>query len=428
MEMRNFAGKSFGSHTIKIAASVFLVMGLNTNPAAAQNVEHEELETAYHLYNEGSYLGAVSEEEKVEELVNAKVAGAEKEFGELNLEPDNSFVIITEQVFEPAVKDEQEILAKLDEELDIKASTFALMLDGEVVAQLKDRAAYDETIRQVLLAYVSPEELDQWEDTGHSPEALPELETDETRITSIDIENRLFGVTAQADPADVTAPEEAASLLLEEKDVTVTVEKQRKVKETISFETAEKEDKELFAGKSKVEQEGKDGEKQVVYAITETGGEETANESIAEEVTSEPVEKIILNGTKEIPSVGTGSFIWPAQGGYISSKKGPRWGRQHKGIDIAQPDGFDILAADHGVVKAAGPDGTFGNRVIVDHNNGYETIYAHLASIDVKVGEKVPQGTKLGVMGTTGRSTGIHLHFEVSKNGVTKDPLNYISQ
>lgn len=150
--------------------------------------------------------------------------------------------------------------------------------------------------------------------------------------------------------------------------------------------------------------------------------------SSQQETTVEPVEQLILNEVKESPSVGTGEFVWPAQGGYISSEKGQRWGREHKGIDIAQPDGLGIIAADHGVIKAAGTDGTFGKRVIIDHNNGYETIYAHLDSIDVKVGDKVAQNTKIGVMGTTGRSTGIHLHFEVSHNGVIEDPLNYISE
>ncbi|MCM3609639.1 peptidoglycan DD-metalloendopeptidase family protein [Planococcus sp. MERTA32b] len=429
--MGNLNDKSFsisGSNLIKIAASVFLVMGLNTNPAAAENIGHEGFETVYHIYNGGNYVGAVSEEEKVEELVDAKVAETEQEFQGLNLEPDESFNMIAEQVFEPAVKNEEEILAALDEELDIKASTFALTLDGKVIAQLEDRAAYDETLRQVLLAYASPEELDQWEANKRISEGLPELEAGETRITLIDIEDDLAGMSDQAAPADVSTPEAAAALLLEEKDIKVTVEKQEKVKEGIKFETVEKEDKELFIGKSKVEQEGKEGEKEVVYTVTETGGEQSEREAVEEEVTAEPVEKVVLNGVKELPSVGTGKFVWPAQGGYISSKKGPRWGREHKGIDIAQPDGFDILAADHGVVKAAGADGTFGNRVIIDHGNGYETIYAHLKTIDVKVGDKVPQGTKIGVMGTTGRSTGIHLHFEISKNGATLNPLDYIKQ
>lgn len=429
--MGNFKDKSFsnsGSNLIKIAASVFLVMGLNTNPAAAANLKNSDLETVYHIYNDGDYVGAVSEGERVEELVDAKVADAGADFKELNLEADESFSMIAEQVFEPSVKNEQEILEKLGKELDVKASTFALTFDGEVIAQLKDRSAYEETIRQVLLAYASPEELDQWEKNKRATDDLPELEAGQARITAIDIEDSLSGSSDQADPSTVSTAEEAAALLLAEKDISVTVEKQQKVEEGVKFETVEKEDKDLFIGNSEVEQKGKDGEKQVTYTITEKDGEQMARKAVDEKVTAEPVEGVVLNGAKELPSVGTGEFVWPAQGGYISSKKGPRWGAQHKGIDIAQPDGFDILASDHGVVKAAGADGSFGNRVIIDHNNGFETIYAHLESIDVKVGDKLPQGTKIGVMGTTGRSTGIHLHFEISENETTKDPLNYVSQ
>lgn len=425
--MKNAIGKNIGSNVMKIAASAFLLLGLNVNPATAENVGHEGLATVYHIYTDGGYLGAVSENEKVEELVDRKIAETMEDFSELKLEPEKSFNVIAEQVFEPTVKDEQEILSQLDEKLEVKASAFALTLDGEIIAQLKDRAAYDETIRQVLLQYASSEELEQWEANKLKTGELPGLETDETRITSIDIVEDLAGVTAQAAPEEIMDAKEAASLL-KDKGLTVIVEKQKKVEEGIEFETIEQEDGEMYVGKSEVGQEGKNGEKQVTYAITETDGKQTNRHTVTEEVITEPVEQVVLKGTKEIPTVGTGKFSWPAEGGYISSKLGPRWGSHHNGIDIARPDGFDILAADHGVVRASGPDGTFGNRVIIDHNNGYETIYAHLASIDVKVGDKVPQGMKIGVMGTTGRSTGIHLHFEVSKDGVTKNPLDYIEQ
>lgn len=429
--MGNFVDRSLsisGSNLIKIAVSVFLVMGLSTNPATAENPGHEGFNTIYHIYNDGNYIGTVNDGKRVENLVDAKIAAADAEFNELNLTVDESFNVIAEQVFEPSVKNEQEILETLDKELAVKASTFALTLDGEVIAQLKDRSAYDEAIRQLLLAYATPEELNQWEAKKRTPNVLPELKAGQTRITSIDIEENVSGRSDQADPEAVSTPEEAASLLLDAKELTVTVEKEQKVEEGIKFETVEKEDNELFLGHTEVGQKGQEGEKQVLYSITEQGGEQLAREAVVENVTAEPVEKVILNGTKELPSIGTGEFVWPAQGGYISSKKGPRWGREHKGIDIAQPDGFDILASDHGVVKAAGTDGSFGKRVIIDHNNGFETIYAHLDSIDVEVGDKLAQGTKLGVMGTTGRSTGIHLHFEISENGDTKDPLDYISQ
>ena len=98
----------------------------------------------------------------------------------------------------------------------------------------------------------------------------------------------------------------------------------------------------------------------------------------------------------------------------------------HKGLDIARPSNRSILAADNGVVVSAGADGSFGNKIVINHNNGLKTLYAHLSSIDVSVGQTVEKGSKIGVMGSTGNSTGIHLHFEVHKNGVFQNPLNYV--
>ena len=119
--------------------------------------------------------------------------------------------------------------------------------------------------------------------------------------------------------------------------------------------------------------------------------------------------------------------MWPANGGYISSKMGYRWGKQHKGIDIARPSNRNIKAADNGTVVSAGwNSGGYGNRVIIDHNNGLRTLYAHLDSVDVSAGQTVGKGEKIGVMGNTGNSTGVHLHFEVHKNGTMENPLNYL--
>jgi murein DD-endopeptidase MepM/ murein hydrolase activator NlpD len=97
----------------------------------------------------------------------------------------------------------------------------------------------------------------------------------------------------------------------------------------------------------------------------------------------------------------------------------------HKGIDIARPSDRSILAADNGTVVFAGEDGGYGNKVVIDHNNGMRTLYAHLSSIDVSVGQTVQKGSKIGIMGSTGNSTGIHLHFEVYQNNKLQNPLNY---
>ncbi|MFK4998969.1 M23 family metallopeptidase [Bacillus sp. N9] len=127
-----------------------------------------------------------------------------------------------------------------------------------------------------------------------------------------------------------------------------------------------------------------------------------------------------------IPSRGTGSLAWPANGGYISSHMGHRWGKLHKGIDIARPSNYTIKAADNGVVVSAGWDnGGYGNKIVIDHQNGMRTVYAHLDSVGVSAGQTVEKGAAIGVMGSTGHSTGVHLHFEVYKNGKLENPVNY---
>ena len=123
---------------------------------------------------------------------------------------------------------------------------------------------------------------------------------------------------------------------------------------------------------------------------------------------------------------GNGLFVWPTIGGQITSYQGMRWGKFHKGIDIAGPSDYSILAADSGEVIYAGWINGYGNTIKLDHNNGYITQYAHLNSINVDVGDVVSAGGKIGVMGTTGRSTGIHLDFEVYLNGKLLNPLDIL--
>ncbi|MCH7730519.1 M23 family metallopeptidase [Patescibacteria group bacterium] len=121
--------------------------------------------------------------------------------------------------------------------------------------------------------------------------------------------------------------------------------------------------------------------------------------------------------------VASGSFVWPA-GGRITQ----RYVWYHKGIDIANKVAPNVLAADSGKVVGAGwLDGYgYGNRVIIDHGNGYRTMYAHLTSVYVVAGQTVARGAPIGRMGSTGRSTGVHLHFEVLRNGVYLNPLSVL--
>ncbi len=118
-------------------------------------------------------------------------------------------------------------------------------------------------------------------------------------------------------------------------------------------------------------------------------------------------------------------FTWPTSG-QITSGFGPRWGRMHKGLDIAAPTGRPITAAKSGTVIVAGWSGGYGQLVVIDHGGGLATAYAHQSRIAVKTGDPVTQGGLVGFVGSTGHSTGPHLHFEVRVNGAARDPLPYL--
>ena len=119
---------------------------------------------------------------------------------------------------------------------------------------------------------------------------------------------------------------------------------------------------------------------------------------------------------------GSSNFIWPTSGGITQY---PVW--YHMALDIANAAAPPILASDTGTVTFAGcTQYGYGCNIIVDHGNGYLTLYAHLSSIGVSPGQAVAQGQQIGVMGSTGRSTGTHLHFEVRSGDTVLNPLNFL--
>lgn len=127
-----------------------------------------------------------------------------------------------------------------------------------------------------------------------------------------------------------------------------------------------------------------------------------------------------------------GGWVWPCPGFYyISSYVGPRWGRTHNGLDIAGGSiyGKPIVAARAGTVIDAGwNSGGYGNYVMINHGDGFITIYGHMSSVAASNGQSVSAGQVIGYVGNSGRSTGPHLHFEVRLNGSVEDPLDYVSR
>ncbi len=120
--------------------------------------------------------------------------------------------------------------------------------------------------------------------------------------------------------------------------------------------------------------------------------------------------------------VSSGSFVWPTQG---LITQGYYW--YHPGIDIANAAAPNVLAADSGTIVAEGWDNSgYGNKIIIDHGNGMQTLYAHMSAFYVTLGQTVNRGASIGRMGSTGHSTGTHLHFEIHQNGIHLNPLNYL--
>jgi murein DD-endopeptidase MepM/ murein hydrolase activator NlpD len=125
------------------------------------------------------------------------------------------------------------------------------------------------------------------------------------------------------------------------------------------------------------------------------------------------------------PASGTGQLSWPVSGP-VTSGFGMRWGRMHEGIDIAVGQGTPVHAAGAGTVIYAGWMDGYGNLVVIDHGNGLSTAYGHNSSLACAVGQTVSAGQVISYSGSTGHSTGPHVHFEVRVNGTAVDPLGYL--
>jgi murein DD-endopeptidase MepM/ murein hydrolase activator NlpD len=468
---------AFGRSMSKLVGKILIILLLTGfNAEATFAAEEEDIQTIYHVYWAGEYIGGLSDKSELDKLKSSKIDEVAKEFKGLSLRITTDLSIVPERVFKIGI-DDSVVIEKLQKLLSVEAEAVGIEVDGERQLNVKDKTAYDEVIRALKLQSVTEQELIDFEE---STTDIPPLKENETRITKIEMNADLKAIEAIVPPKEVLTVDEAVKILnkgtLEEKEYTVQkgdvlgkiadmhdvataklleinpglndksvikpgekvnvtileplvevkVYFESKNKETISYEKVSENDKSLNKGDKKVTQKGSDGEKIVTEEIIKLNGKVIGKKELEEKVIVEPKDEITVVGTKVMPSRGEGSFKWPAVGGYVSSKMGTRWGRMHGGIDIARPSSRSILASDNGVVISAGWSGAYGNRIEIDHNNGYRTLYAHLSSINVSVGQTVSGGSTIGVMGSTGRSTGIHLHFEVKKNGSLVNPLSVL--
>jgi len=190
------------------------------------------------------------------------------------------------------------------------------------------------------------------------------------------------------------------------------------------------EDSSMYKGDSKILTQGEEGEARIEANVTYVNGYEREREILSTTTLREPTVTVKAVGTKAKPkTASTGRFIWPVSG-RISSYFGGRTLRgkynYHSGLDIAVAYGTRVKAADGGTVTFAGWKGTYGKLVIITHDNGTQTYYAHNSTLLVSAGDKVYQGQAIAKVGMTGNTTGPHCHFEVRVRGSAVNPLNYL--
>lgn len=467
-----------------VATVLLLIFGLFTeNVFAAGDGEDSKskftIETIYHVFYGNERLGLVDDQQLIEDYKQQLIDELTEEYDDYDFTFSKPITIIPENVFNIRANNEATI-ELLSQKIDVQASTYKVTIGDVEVGHVNRDEDYDEFVRAFILNYVNEEEYEDYLERELSEDELEKLEAGKSLITNVDLSDEVKWTRSSADADDLltvkqlikkmeqgTLEQEVYTVqqgdvlgtianshglslseikeinpgitedsLLQIGDelnvtvlrpmVSVIVEKVSKREESISYKTETKDNSDMWRGETRVSQEGRDGKKIVEFKTVYENGRSVTRETIAEEVIQEPVNKVVQRGTKTSPSRGSGQLAWPAVGGYVSSHFGQRWGRMHRGIDIARPSNFNILAADNGTVQSAGWENGYGNTIRINHNNGMVTVYAHLASMNVSRGQTVAKGQVIGRMGSTGNSTGIHLHFEVHENGQVRNPMNYL--
>ncbi|MDO4745821.1 MAG: peptidoglycan DD-metalloendopeptidase family protein [Bacillota bacterium] len=304
-----------------------------------------------------------------------------------------------------------------------------ITIDGKRSVLVESEEAAEEAVQEVIEEY-----------EGDSEEVINICVEEDTGAEQMDIKTG-------DEPPDILSVDEAKEVLFgddnEDGAITVVVTKEATKREVIEHEEKYSPSSELYAGQTKVEIEGEDGIKEITEIVTSENGETIETEVVKEKIIKEPVDRIIKTGTITADGRGGSEGAIDAGVSYdesatydmlntpvpfvnISSPFGPRWGSFHSGVDFALAQGKPIYAADSGIVYYSGYSGGYGNLIKVDHGNGMQTYYAHCSEINVCAGQSVTAGETIGLIGSTGNSTGPHLHFEVIVNGSRVDPLDFL--
>jgi murein DD-endopeptidase MepM/ murein hydrolase activator NlpD len=414
---------------------------------------------AYELWVDEKKIGCLKQEAEIKTVLDDLIRSAAQTFG---AEPVLLSKVQTVETRErtPIISAE-ELKTALNGLLKMAVKAYAIEVNGQSVVALSNKEMAEKVLEEIKSTYaenasrrgnVSIEELRFNEDVkvieqNTDPALLREAEdakrillrgTDKIVLHTVQRGQSLWSI-ATANNLTVDAlrkanPELVGDRLQIGQQLNLAVAEpylnlvsvERLVQNVnIAFRTEVLEDENMWPWQTVTKQGGVYGKKEITLEIKRQNGKEIAREILSERHLSDPVTCILVRGTKILPDLGTGQFAWPVVG-QITSKFGYRRGGFHNGLDIAAPTGTTIFAADAGTVVFAGTKAYYGRMVEIDHGGGKTiTVYGHCSSLLVKVGDQVQKGQPVARVGSTGRSTGPHLHFEVRVDDTPVNPLSY---
>ncbi len=417
--------------------------------------------TAYEYSYNGRVLGLVDDQRdvvKLLDLVSDKLSSEHN--AEIAIDPDKDIAFKRVLSAGKDIDGTEQVLKKLTYMQNMTAKGYAIYIDGIRVAILDSEKSAKAALNLVLEKYTTDSDMTVYEDVGFAENIeIKELDTklgyikspdeaaykiltgaESVKTHTVQAGETFSGIASMygikmsdlqaANPLvrperlsigqQIVLTQAVPMLTVQTVEVTTAIE-------DIAYETKYENNASMYQGESRVKIAGVNGRREVTRKIVKNNGVQIASIELEAKTISNPSAAIVYVGTKPMPvKKGTGTFKYPVTGAKLTSKFGPRWGRMHYGVDLACATGTHIRASDGGTVISSGYSGSYGYVVKIDHGGGYVTLYAHCSKLLVRSGEKVYQGQHIANVGSTGRSTGPHVHFEVHYMGTPKNPLNYL--
>lgn len=419
--------------------------------------------TAYEYSYNGQKLGLVKEKDDVLQITDL-VQGALTEEKNMKIVIDAKDDITFHRKLaldESQIDNSEQVLKRLTYMGDLKVKATGIYVNGKKIGAVQDRKTAEKALKDVADKYTKKGDNIEIEKVSflekvdidpcstdledlHSEEEMVDLlctSGEKETVHKVVAGDTLHSIAKKydvwedqllADNKGINSKklEVGSNIIVKQQAPVLTYEVVEKITydKVIEHKVEEQKSADIYEGMTETQQTGSDGLSEITARVTLQNGKKVEEEDLVTTVKEEPVTEVVLVGTKERPpTVGSGKYIWPLKDSFTqTSGFGSRWGRQHKGIDLAVSVGTTVYAADGGTVVEAQYSGSYGNVVMIDHQNGQETRYAHNSKLLVKKGDKVYQGQPIAKSGNTGRSTGPHVHFEIRLNGEPRNPLNYL--